>query len=465
MSKKRTEFFNSIFSGSYVETTFGIDGNDVPSAFGMVQIDRLNFWVDNPRVYHEVHNTDIPTDEITNDHIFSKLIEYHDAIELRARILRDGSIRRGVIVAKDEETNKLIVYEGNTRLAVSIDLSRKKHGNKWLKIPATVLYFGDHDPELVIRHVGDIHLEDETNRWGSHKGATYYWREVKKFEDEFNLKDDKELNKACKQVADRFSNKITKGVVNKNYKLIEFMEFHKMGVKRQAKQYNYWKEYFTISKLQDVRNDFNDINLKAPEDNAFDKMMVDRVKKGRQTGEVERLSASGEHSFRKDLNNISNFYNAFPKEGEKLIFELLDGMRLDDASKAAIEGGASDRDYKMIKDFHTKLFNSDRKKLRAAVKKRGDILLDMIVEIQDRLKMTHIDLKKEYQKTKNKRKSISLTKDKRKYFSKNILELEKICESEKNNKIKLNEVYDELQHRKTKAAINLRNKLETILNK
>ena len=403
MSKKRTEFFKSIFSGGYVEAPFPIDGNDVPSAFGLVKIDRLNFWIDNPRVYHEVHNTDIPPDEITNEHIFGQLINYDDAVELRARILRDGGIRRGVIVAEDVETKKLIVYEGNTRLAVSMDLSKRRNGSKWLQILATVLYFGDHDPQLVERHVGDIHLEDETNRWGSHKGATYYWREVKKLSDEFDLTDDKELKKAGKKVSDRFSQKITPGKVLKDYELIEFMEFHKMGNKRQINQYNYWKEYFTIGKLQKVREDFNNVDKKAKEENEFDKMMVERVRKGKQTAEVERLSAAGEHSFRKDLNNISNFYDAFPKEGEKLIYELLDGMRLDDASKAAVEGGASDRDYKMIKDFHTKLFNSDRKKLRAAVKKHGDSLLDMVVDIQARLKLTHADLKTEYKKVKKRK--------------------------------------------------------------
>ncbi len=465
MSKKQTEFFDSIFLGSYAIKPFYVEGEAVPRATGTVPITKLNFWVDNPRVYDEVHNSDIPKDEITDAHIYKKLINYKDAISLRAKIIKSGGIHTDVVVANDQETNKLTVFEGNTRLAVAMDLF-KKEGARWQNIPASVLYLGNHSNELVIRHVGDVHLEDEKNKWGSHNGARYYWREVKKELDSLNLASPEDgISRACGAVSDRFSAKITKGVVEKNYNLIEFMELHKMGIKTQAEQYNYWKEYFTISKLQNIRKDFNDVEKKAREENEFDKMMIQKVRKGKSSGEVERLSASGEHSFRKDLNNISNFYDAFPKEGEKLIFELLEGMRLDDASKAAVEGGASDRDYKMIKDFHTKLFNSDRKKLRAAVKKRGDILLDMIVEIQDRLKMTHIDLKKEYKKTKNKRKSISLKNDKRKYFSKNILELEKICESEKNNKIKLNEVYDELQHRKTKKAINLRNKLETILNK
>ena len=105
-----------------------------------------------------------------------------------------------------------------------------------------------------------------------------------------------------------------------------------------------------------------------------------------------------------DIGTPENIYGQeFPKEGEKLIYELLDGMRLDDASKAALEGGASDRDFKMIRDFHVKLFNSDRKKLRTAVKKHGDTLLNMVVDIQNRLKLTHADLKEEYTKAKKRK--------------------------------------------------------------
>ncbi len=404
MSKKQTKFFDSIFSGSYATKPFYVEGEAVPRATGTVDITKLNFWVDNPRVYDEVHNSDSPKDEISNAHIYKNLINYKDAISLRAKIIKAGGIHTDVVAAVDEETNKLTVFEGNTRLAVAMDLF-KKEGPKWKKIPASVLYLGDHSNELVVRYVGDVHLEDEKNKWGSHNGARYYWREVKKELELFTplTKTDVALSKACKAVSDRFSSKITKGVVEKNYNLIEFMELHKMGIKKQSEQYNYWKEYFTISKLQNVRKDFNDVDKKAKEENEFDKMIVQRVNKGKETGEVERLSAAGEHSFRKDLNNISNFYDAFPKEGEKLIYQLLDGMRLDEASKAAVEGGASDRDYKMIKDFHTKLFNSDRKKLRAAVKRHGDSLLDMVVDIQARLKLTHADLKAEYKKIKKRK--------------------------------------------------------------
>ena len=128
------------------------------------------------------------------------------------------------------------------------------------------------------------------------------------------------------------------------------------------------------------------------------------VKRGKKTGEVERVTAGGDHSFRKDIQNIANYFEVNPQEAKKVIFELLNGKcDFTEASDLAVEGGAGDRDYKMIKEFHKKLFNSDTLKLRAAVKKHDD-LLGTITEIQSKLKLTHADLKKEYQKAKNRKK-------------------------------------------------------------
>ena len=54
---------------------------------------------------------------------------------------------------------------------------------------------------------------------------------------------------------------------------------------------------------------------------------------------------------------------------------------------------------------------------------------------------------------------------KRKYFRSSIHELREICNTQKNNDSVLKDVFDELQHRKTRGAVELRDKLETYLNK
>ena len=101
---------------------------------------------------------------------------------------------------------------------------------------------------------------------------------------------------------------------------------------------------------------------------------------------------------------MSEFYDKDEDKGAELIYKFIDGdISLSDAAKLADEGGASDRSYKMIRDFHRKLFNSDRKTLRAAVLEHEN-LLKLVKDIEGELKTTHKDLMDEYIRSKNRRK-------------------------------------------------------------
>jgi hypothetical protein len=401
---KKNIVFNSLLGTDWVEEDMAVDGVIIPAARGKADISDLHFWVDNPRVYDEVHSSGLIPDEITTEDIFKRLSNFHDAISLRKKIYSDGAQRDAVIVAKDitGKTDRYIVYEGNTRLSVFMSLFKEGAKGDWSKIKVILLDLTDLNPDLVITYIGDRHLNDEVNKWATHKGARYYHRLVKT-----NISNGYTESQSFAEVARKFSKQITKGIVKKNYDVIEFMETRNMGVKLQADQYSYWIEYFQNAKNQNVRNFFNDPkNLKAvdnPKINAYDDMMVDKVTNGKITGEVERVTASGAHSFRKDITNLSNFFDTKPREAKKLITNLLNGTcSLTEASDLAVAGGAADSDYKMLKDFHKKIFASDTRKLRIAVKKYDD-LLDTIKEIQSKLKLTHIDLSKEYKRIKRKK--------------------------------------------------------------
>ena len=362
MNKKRTIFFESLLGKQWTPETVPVDGINIPAADGLANIEDLHYWVDNPRVYDEVHSIGLPPEEITTDQIFKKLSTHHDCISLKKKIFSDGGQRKRIIVAKDitGKTNNFVVYEGNTRLASFTSLFKDGAKGEWDRIKVTLLDLDGLDPELVITYVGDIHLEDEINRWATHKGARYYHRLVKS-----ELEKGQTENQSFAKVAAKFSGKITPGVVKKNYTDIDFMEQKKMGVTKQGEQFSFWIEYFQNSKNQSVRKFFNDPKnlegkVKEPKKDAYADMMVEKVSKGKITGEVERVTAGGNHSFRKDISNISSFFNTQPRQAKSIIYKLIDGdIRLDEAAKIAVEGGASDRDYRMIKDFHSKLFSSD----------------------------------------------------------------------------------------------------------
>lgn len=414
MSTKKNQFFNSLLGDEWVSDDLAVDGIVIPAARGKADISDLHFWVDNPRVYDEVHSSGIPPDEISTEEIFKRLSNFHDAVSLRKKIFNDGAQRDAIVVAKDitGKTNNFIVYEGNTRLSVFMSLFKEAAKGDWSKIKVILLDLKDLNPELVITYIGDRHLQDEVNKWATHKGARYYWREVKKYLPdhpvELNEKNKLE-NKASKTVADKFSGNITQSVVRKNYDVIEFMETRNIGVKKQSQQYSYWIEFFSNSKNKNVRKFFNDQKnlegkIENPEVDTYDNKMVEIVSRGKDTGEVERVTAGGDHSFRKDIANIANYFDAKPREAKKVIFKLLDGKyTLTEASDHAIADGAGDKDYKMIKEFHKKILNADTLKLRTAVKKYDD-LLGTITEIQSKLKLTHADLKKEYQKAKSRKR-------------------------------------------------------------
>ena len=147
----------------------------------------------------------------------------------------------------------------------------------WSKIKVILVDLYGLEPELVITYIGDRHLQDEVNKWATHKGARYYHRLVKS-----HISNGSSEAQACKKVSEKFSSKITSGIVRKNYDVIEFMEKRNMGVKLQAEQYSYWIEYFQHGKNKNVRAFFNDSrNLQGkvnnPKDNAYDDMMVEKV--------------------------------------------------------------------------------------------------------------------------------------------------------------------------------------------
>lgn len=403
MGKKNTNqhnFYRSLLGDQYMEDVFPIAGKVIPCAVGKADLHDLNYWVDNPRVYDEVHSSGIDPDEISTEHIFKKLSKYKDCIDLKSRILKSGGQRDAVIVARDisGKTNKFIVYEGNTRLASLTSLLKDGVEGDWKKIKVCLLDLDGFDPELVITYIGDIHLEDEKNRWATHKGARYYYRLVKA-----KIAQGSTPKESFAEVAEKFSDRITKGHVERNYEIIEFMEVRGMEVLQQESQYSYWKEYFQNSRNKEVRKYFNDPkNLEGKvnnsELNAYDNKMVEQVSKN-----IVKAATGGDNSFRSLVKKVSDFFYTHPSQAEKTIYDFIDGkVTLLDASKTADEGGASDREYKMIKDFHTKLFKSDPRELRKAVLKHEN-LLDLVKDIQNELKTTHMDLKAEYEKFKNRR--------------------------------------------------------------
>ena len=58
------------------------------------------------------------------------------------------------------------------------------------------------------------------------------------------------------------------------------------------------------------------------------------------------FTAGGDHSFRKDIVNIANYFDTKPREAKKMICKLIEGsISLTEASDISVQGGVTDRDY------------------------------------------------------------------------------------------------------------------------
>ena len=97
---------------------------------GLVSIDDLHFWVDNPRIYTKLQkkltNISAMSNSEEKEHIFETLIKTKDLDRLKKNVKTDGAINDPLYVAKDisGKTDRYIVYEGNSRLAVAMLFDR-----------------------------------------------------------------------------------------------------------------------------------------------------------------------------------------------------------------------------------------------------------------------------------------------------------------------------------------------------
>ena len=102
---------------------------------GLVSIDDLHFWADNPRIYTKIQkklkNISSMTNSEEKEYIYETLIKTRDLDKLKKNILGDGAINDPLYVARDisGETDRYIVYEGNSRLAVAMLFDRTGVGS------------------------------------------------------------------------------------------------------------------------------------------------------------------------------------------------------------------------------------------------------------------------------------------------------------------------------------------------
>lgn len=373
-----------------VERKKSVGGKKFTVINGYADISDLQFWEDNPRIY-SLLDKERSENTVNKNIIFEKLRVFPDFDKLRSQIRRDEQINEPIWVCLHPRTGQYTVYEGNTRLAVAIQLSENDLPSRrasWNKIPVNVLPDGTNE-KIIKRLIGLIHLVG-VNQWAPFEADGYYYREVEDLRNE----EKETLANACKIVSKIYG--VTTSKVNKAYKLVGWMLKHKMSSNVQKEYYSYWDTIVTNGPLQKVRKVFNNASFikdrvdKVTPD-AFDKLLIKKVK---AKVEVQRVSGSSDSgtTFRDDIRIISDAFNE--NQDSKLIFDLLnEKITIQKAVEKAKKVGIGNSEYEDIRSFAEWLCSTERmKKLQNAVIEYPD-MKSQIATIIERCEIATMKLK------------------------------------------------------------------------
>jgi uncharacterized tellurite resistance protein B-like protein len=330
-----------------VSRRISIEGQKFDVQNGYAKITDLQFWEGNPRVYSLLQkHRDEKT--ITKNIIFETMRMFPDFDKLKEQIRKDQLINDPLWVCRNPETQEYTVYEGNTRLAIAIQLSENDTPDlrdNWHKVQVNVLPDGT-DEKVIKRLIGLIHLVG-VNAWAPFEADGYYYREVQDLRD-----DGKSLDDSTKQVAKTYG--VSSSKVKSAYTLVGFMKHHNMSSNVQKNYYSYWQTIIQNKPLTKIRKLFNNPQftkgkIEQSKPDAFDKMLIKKVKDGIEVQRVSGSSSDGT-TFRDDIKIICNAYNE--KDGIELIANLIDEkITIQRAVEMAKEGGIGNTEYDKVKIF------------------------------------------------------------------------------------------------------------------
>lgn len=149
-----------------VAGTLRLKGQDIPTRTEEIEQVKLQFWVDNPRIYSLVRSNGHTPDQ---QEICEQLLELPHVRELIHDIKSNGGLTDPLIVRDGD----FVVLEGNSRLAAYRFLS-SKDPIQWSRIRCTVLP-EKIDEKLVFALLGQYHVKGKKD-WAPYEKAGFLYR-------------------------------------------------------------------------------------------------------------------------------------------------------------------------------------------------------------------------------------------------------------------------------------------------
>ena len=343
---------------------------------GLVSIDDLHFWSDNPRVFTKIQkkikNISSMTHSEEKEFIYETLIKTRDLDKLKKNIETDGAINDPLYVAKDisDQTDRYIVYEGNSRLAVAMLYARTgiKGVKNWNYVKVKKLPDGT-TQESIRKLVGAFHMQGK-NPWPPFELGGFIYRAV----NEEMSKVGGTKTEALKKVSSEFGESVSS--VSKHYKIMEFMK--DMSYSKQEEEISYWTNFFAGMHSNTLKTFNYELPINPKNFNEIDSpkinMLNERVKEYVDYYKSTPLDKGGAAvGFRKDCKLISESFNTHGNT--KIIAQFINGeLEMPEAALAAQEGGVGNAEYEKIKEFRDWIIKPDTiRRLKKSTKKYTDL--------------------------------------------------------------------------------------------
>lgn len=241
------------------EKSINILGENIPARRDLIEIHKLLFLPDNPRVYaiiRNVENFSSLTEAEQQERIYNRLLKESSVKNLFPEIKRDGGLQEPIIVRND--TNQVV--EGNSRLAVYRKLnSINPEDDRWQRILCLVVstLTDEHQTRLLSQY----HLHGKTD-WTPYEKAQYWHRIIR--DSEWEIKKLAEVTG------------FTESEIHKNVEAIDMMNKNN---DREQSNFSYYIElFFRNRKISTAINERKDLK----------KTVLDQIKNGNKNEKKDR---------------------------------------------------------------------------------------------------------------------------------------------------------------------------------
>ena len=260
--------------------TMLIRGQDVPVVTKMMEQDKLQFYVDNPRVYSILRSGG--KDKPSQEDIQERLQRFEHVKELR----EDIKVNKGLLEPLIVKSGTLEVLEGNSRLAAYRALVSKEP-LKWDLVKCTLLP-ADIDESLIFALLGRYHVNGKKN-WAPYEQAGFLYRRFHKHSVPLQTLA-KEIGMSTKEVN----------------RLIEVYGFMEDNGENTIDRWSYYYEYLRSNKIRKARAQHPDL------DNIIvAKIKSEEIAKAVDVRDQLPIICSTPKVLSKFINNSVNFEKAY----------------------------------------------------------------------------------------------------------------------------------------------------------